>query len=96
MEFAGTDQVPTFILPPKRIRRWVARHKASILVAVAEGLLSRPEACARYNISDEEFSAWTRAYARFGLSGLKAKTLARGGLRRDSRRGEEHHHTGLD
>ena len=90
----SADANNAILLPPKRIKRWIARHKAGILGAVADGLLTRREACARYNISDEEFSAWADAYARHGVSGLKARTLARG--RNGSRRGEEYRHTGLD
>ena len=95
MEFHALEVGRSLVLPPKRIKRWVARHKASVLAAVEQGMLTRMEACARYNISDEEFAAWTAAFARHGLSGLKAHTLARAGQEK-SRRCEEHRHAGLD
>ena len=43
-------------LPPKNTRRWVPRRKAEVIAAVNGGLLDLPEACARYAISQEEFS----------------------------------------
>ncbi len=65
-------------LPPENTTRWVPQRKAEIIAAVSGGLLSLSDACARYRISDEEFSAWVRAYQRFGLTGLRAR---RRGLR---------------
>lgn len=68
-------------LPPKNLKRWIARRKAEIVAAVEGGLLSETEACARYNISHEEFSAWLKAYARDGVPGLRARANARGVLK---------------
>lgn len=65
-------------LPPKNLKRWIARRKADVVAAVEGGLLSESEACARYNISHEEFSAWLNAYERDGLPGLRARAKARG------------------
>lgn len=90
-------------LPPKTLKRWVARRKADVIAAVESGLLTDTEACARYNISREEFSAWLTAFEQDGLSGLRAKAMVHGRrtLRDDSL--EEFHaapelvlHTGLD
>jgi len=69
-------------LPPKNLKRWIARRKADVVAAVEGGLLSEAEACARYNISHEEFSAWHRAYERDGVPGLRARAKARGMRRR--------------
>lgn len=65
-------------LPSENTTRWVPQRKAEIIAAVSGGLLSLPDACARYRISDDEFCAWVRAYERFGLAGLRAR---RRGLR---------------
>ena len=35
-------------LPPVETTRWVARRKAAVVRAVAEGRLGRVEACTRY------------------------------------------------
>lgn len=65
-------------LPPKNLKRWIARRKADVVAAVEGGLLSEAEACARYNISHEEFAAWLNAYERAGVPGLRARANARG------------------
>jgi hypothetical protein len=62
-------------LPPKDTKRWVPRRKAEVIAAVQGGLISMPEACARYEISNEEFCAWLRAYERHGLAGLRARNI---------------------
>ena len=64
-------------LPPKNLKRWIARRKAEIVAAVEGGLLSEAEACARYNISYEEFATWLNAYAQGGVPALRARANAR-------------------
>jgi Protein of unknown function (DUF1153) len=59
-------------LPSENGGRWMPLRKAQIIAAVTGGLLSLPEACARYRISGEEFNVWVDAYERFGLAGLRA------------------------
>ena len=59
-------------LPPAHLGRWVARHKAEVIAAVHGGLLTLPEACARYEISNDEFLEWERHYKAQGLAGLRA------------------------
>lgn len=88
-------------LPPKNLKRWIARRKAEIVAAVEGGLLSESEACSRYNISREEFAFWLAAYDRAGMPGLRARAKARGA--RQSQSGmkfdaapELVRHTGLD
>lgn len=68
-------------LPPKNLKRWVARRKADIVAAVEGGLLSEAEACARYNISREEFAAWLDAFERGGIPGLRARANDRSARR---------------
>jgi hypothetical protein len=62
-------------LPPPDTRRWVARRKAEVIAAVRDGLLTREEACRRYNLSEEEFSAWQRSIERHGLGGLRVTRI---------------------
>jgi len=59
-------------LPPANTRRWVARRKAAVVAAVSSGMLTIEEACRRYQISEKEFSAWQRAFERYGIVGLRA------------------------
>lgn len=62
-------------LPQPGIKRWVTRRKAEVVAAVRGGLLSSEQACARYEISKEEFSAWERLYDRHGVKGLRTTRL---------------------
>jgi transposase-like protein len=59
-------------LPPPNTRRWVARRKAAVVAAVCSGMITLEEACARYQMSEEEFFAWQRAFETYGLLGLRA------------------------
>jgi transposase-like protein len=59
-------------LPPSNTRRWVARRKAAVVAAVANGMITIEEACRRYHMSDEEFFAWQRAFEDHGIVGLRA------------------------
>jgi len=59
-------------LPPANTRRWVARRKAAVLVAVSNGVLTIEEACRRYHMSEEELLAWQRAFERYGIDGLRS------------------------
>jgi hypothetical protein len=77
-------------LPPKNLKRWIALRKAEVVAAVEGGLLSECEACARYNISHEEFSGWLHAYARDGVPGLRARANGQG-MRKPSRAVFEFH-----
>lgn len=58
-------------LPPRSTRRWVARRKAQVVIAVENGLISLAEAMERYSLSLEEFQSWQRALDRNGVSGLR-------------------------
>ena len=63
-------------LPPPDTRRWVARRKAQVVAAVRAGVLSLEEACARYNLSVEEFQSWEQALTKHGLRGLRTTRIA--------------------
>ena len=62
-------------LPPPDTRRWVVRRKAAVVAAVQSGKLTLEEACRRYNLSEEEFRGWQRAFEAHGLPGLRATRL---------------------
>ncbi len=58
-------------LPAADTKRWVISRKAQVLDAIRDGVLSRAEACARYNISEAELRLWERAVACAGVPGLR-------------------------
>ena len=62
-------------LPPPNTRRWVVRRKAEVVSAVNGGLLTIDEACARYDLTLEEFAGWQRAVDRSGMPGLRVTRL---------------------
>ncbi|AWB48697.1 DUF1153 domain-containing protein [Gemmobacter aquarius] len=62
-------------LPPADTRRWVARRKALVVMAVEAGLISREAALDRYALSDEEFSIWEVAVQKYGLAGLRVTKI---------------------
>ncbi len=62
-------------LPPPDTQRWVARRKAEVVAAVRAGLLSLEDACRRYNLSAEEFTAWESAIDRHGLGALRVTRI---------------------
>lgn len=60
-------------LPPIMTKRWVPRRKAQVVAAVHGGLITLEEACARYELSVEEFLSWQQALSKRGLPGLRVK-----------------------
>jgi transposase-like protein len=62
-------------LPSPNTKRWVARRKAAVVAAVSSGMITLEEACRRYQMSEEEFFAWQRAFETFGLLGLRASRV---------------------
>ena len=59
------------MLPAPDTRRWVIRRKAEVVCAVEGKLISLHDVIKRYNISPDEFAAWQRAVARYGMRGLR-------------------------
>ena len=59
-------------LPPPNTKRWVVRRKAAVVAAVRGGALTIEQACAYYQLSEEEFLSWERSFERHGLAGLRA------------------------
>jgi transposase-like protein len=73
---AGTLRArPMTTLPSADTRRWVVRRKAAVVAAVQGGKITLEEACRRYNLSEEEFREWQRAFEAHGLPGLRATRL---------------------
>jgi hypothetical protein len=70
-------------LPSPDVKRWTFRRKAVVVTAVANGQITRVEACRRYRLSAEEFLSWQQAFVAHGAGGLRATRL------RQYRRGEE-------
>lgn len=62
-------------LPSPTTKRWVARRKAQVVLAVQAGAISLTEACERYSLSVEEFLCWQRAIENNGVKGLRATRL---------------------
>ena len=62
-------------LPAPGTTRGVVRRKAEVVAAVAGGLLTVDEACARYTLSLEEFASWQRAVDRSGMPGLRVTRI---------------------
>jgi transposase-like protein len=62
-------------LPPPNTKRWVIRRKAAVVAAVRAGEITVEEACRHYQLSEEEFFAWQRAFEAYGLRGLSATRL---------------------
>jgi hypothetical protein len=58
-------------LPPPATKRWVVRRKAAVVAAVRSGEVTLEEACRWYQLSEEEFLAWQRAFESHGLAGLR-------------------------
>jgi hypothetical protein len=75
-------------LPPPDVKRWTFRRKAAVVTAVANDVLTREEACRRYQLSEEEFLSWQQAFESHGLPGLRSTRLQQyrgGGSRRSDR-----------
>jgi transposase-like protein len=61
-------------LPPANTR-WVVHRKAAVVAAVQSGKITLEEVCQRYQLTEEEFGSWQRAYEAHGLAGLRATRL---------------------
>lgn len=72
-------------LPPDNTKRWVARRKAAVVAAVRCGELALEQACRRYQLSEEEFRSWERAYDIHGLAGLRVTRFQQYRVRGSSR-----------
>jgi hypothetical protein len=64
-------------LPSSNTKRWTARRKAEVVIAVSDGRIPREEACRRYQLSEEELLAWEDAFNSYGNRGLYVTQLQR-------------------
>ena len=62
-------------LPPPNTRRWVVRRKAAVVTAVRTGRITLVEALQRYQLTEEEYRSWERAFEHHGLAGLRSTRL---------------------
>jgi hypothetical protein len=62
-------------LPPPNIQRWVVRRKAAVVTAVRSGRITLEEALQRYQLTEEEYRSWERAFEQHGLPGLRSTRL---------------------
>lgn len=62
-------------LPPAGTVRWVASRKAQVVKAIASGLLTLEQACARWDLSIEEIEAWRELANHYGTSALRTTRL---------------------
>jgi hypothetical protein len=70
-------------LPLPNTKRWVVRRKAAVVAALRSGMITMEEALRRYQLSEEEFVFWQRAFEAHDLAGLRATRLQQyGGSRR--------------
>jgi Protein of unknown function (DUF1153) len=67
--FIGPDgeQITFAQLPPRELKSWLPRHKAIVVAAVRNGLLTFDEACRRYGPYAEEYLSWHDAVQRGDL-----------------------------
>jgi len=62
-------------LPARNTRRWVARRKAMVVMAVNSGLLTEAEAVEMYGLSSEELHNWRVAMQTHGARALRATAI---------------------
>ena len=62
-------------LPPADTVRWVVRRKAELVAAIRGGLITLEDACARYQLSEEELESWAASLAKHGVRGLRSTRL---------------------
>ena len=62
-------------LPPPNTSRWVVRRKAGVVTAVRTARITLEEALQRYQLTEEEYRSWERAFEQHGLPGLRSTRL---------------------
>jgi hypothetical protein len=68
-------------LPPPNTRRWVVRRKAAVVAAVRSGRITLEEALRRWELTEEEYRSWERAFEEHGLPGLRSTRIQQYRLR---------------
>lgn len=61
------------MLPSSASIRWLASHKAAVIIAIRAGAIAFSEACERYSLSYEELTAWEAAFDEDGMAALQVK-----------------------
>ena len=72
-------------LPAPNTKRWVASRKAAVVAAVCSGEITSRKPSRLYQLSEEEFFAWQRAFGTSGIHGLHATCVQQYGGARSSR-----------
>ncbi|GLQ34282.1 hypothetical protein GCM10007939_05650 [Amylibacter marinus] len=62
-------------LPEQGTKRWVVRHKMTVVNAVLYELITFREACEAYELSEEELLSWLKMAKQHGAEALKATAL---------------------
>jgi hypothetical protein len=62
-------------LPTAETKRWGARRKAELVVAVRGELISLEDACSRYKLTVEELLSWQESFDQHGLRGLRTMRI---------------------
>jgi Protein of unknown function (DUF1153) len=70
---ASTAGDLTLSLPSSASIRWLASHKAAVIIAIRAGAITFSEACERYRLSPEELMAWESAFDQGGMAALQIK-----------------------
>ena len=68
-------KAPLDHLPPPNTTRWTIRRKAAVVVLVRSGSMTIDEACRAYQLSEEEFLSWARAFETHGVAGLRTTRI---------------------
>jgi hypothetical protein len=70
LERSSPEALPTSDdLPPPNTRRWVVRRKAAVVTAVRAGRITLEEALQRYQLTEEDYRSWERAFEQHGQAG---------------------------
>ncbi len=64
-------------LPPPTTQRWVKSRKLAVIKAIENGIISDEQACARYELSQEELDSWKKALNRYGPGALRTTHINR-------------------
>src|SRR5215212_1242682 len=62
-------------LPQGNPKRWTARRKAAVILAIHKKIISVWDACEHYDLSAAELAEWERDLNRFGVPGLRATKI---------------------
>jgi Protein of unknown function (DUF1153) len=62
-------------LPSPSLKRWMPQHKAEVVAAVRDGIISIERACERYALSPEEFHSWEETIDHYGVTGLRVNDI---------------------